>query len=166
MPKNNDDDIWGAYTKSIKPIARVKKSPTASARSSKLKTEKPQTAVRAPVLSVQDGMTLRELPLDRKIERRLRQGEIKIDARLDLHGLFQDRAYHELQNFVARQIRSGSRCLLIITGKGRGGEGVLRANLEGWLKASPFAPEILALRPASLRHGGAGAFYLLLRRRV
>jgi DNA-nicking Smr family endonuclease len=31
--------------------------------------------------------------------------------------------------------------------------------------ASPFAHRILAITPAHLRHGGAGAFYVMLRRK-
>jgi DNA-nicking Smr family endonuclease len=108
---------------------------------------------------------LKNAPLDHAIERRLRQGSIAIKARLDLHGMRQDEAHGALESFMTRHAKAGHRSLLIITGKGRGGEGVLRSSLEGWLATLPEAGQILALRPAALKHGGTGAFYVLLRRR-
>lgn len=113
---------------------------------------------------MQKSASLRDTPLDRNIERRLRQGETPIDARIDLHGMRQNEARQALDDFITRQAKAGRRCLLVITGKGRGGEGVLRASLDSWLAASSEAARILALRPAALKHGGAGAFYVLLRR--
>jgi DNA-nicking Smr family endonuclease len=52
----------------------------------------------------------------------------------------------------------------IITGKGERGEGVLRQALPRWLAEAPNAGRILALEQAQARHGGAGAFYVLLRK--
>ena len=42
--------------------------------------------------------------------------------------------------------------------------GVLRRNVPAWLTASPVAGRILTIVPAHLRHGGDGAFYVILRR--
>jgi DNA-nicking Smr family endonuclease len=57
--------------------------------------------------------------------------------------------------------------LLVITGKGSAGEGagVLRRNAPAWLMASPRSGRILTTEPAHPRHGGDGAFYVLLRRK-
>ena len=51
------------------------------------------------------------------------------------------------------------------TGKGAIGEGILRRNVPGWLAASPLGGRILTIQPAHSRHGGDGAFYVLLRRK-
>ncbi|MBV8538814.1 MAG: Smr/MutS family protein, partial [Alphaproteobacteria bacterium] len=61
----------------------------------------------------------------------------------------------------------GVRVLLVITGKGsvREGGGVLRRNLPRWLAAGGNAPHVLRIEQAQLRHGGQGAYYVLLRRR-
>ncbi|MGH6948239.1 MAG: Smr/MutS family protein [Kiloniellales bacterium] len=71
-----------------------------------------------------------------------------------------------LDGFLAAAIGRGQRCLLVVTGKGRGGDGsgVLRRRLPAWLEASGHRRAILALAPARPQHGGSGAFYLLLRR--
>ncbi len=109
-------------------------------------------------------MFSRPLPLDRRREKALRQGDIALDGQLDLHGLTQDAAYTALAAFMRRQVREGARYLLVITGKGREGEGVLRRSFKDWLADLPERGSILAVRPAAPKHGGEGAFYVLLRR--
>lgn len=104
--------------------------------------------------------------LDRKTAQRLGRGQLPIDATLDLHGMSQAAAATALDGFLAAALRRGARCLLVVTGKGRGGggSGVLRQRLPTWLEASVHRDAILALTPARPQHGGGGAFYLLLRR--
>ncbi len=98
---------------------------------------------------------------------RVKRGKIEVDGRIDLHGMDQRAAFATLLGFVETSSRAGRRALLVITGKGpiSQGGGVLRRNVPGWLMASPLAARILAIEPAHLRHGGEGAFYVLLRRR-
>jgi DNA-nicking Smr family endonuclease len=94
----------------------------------------------------------------------LKKGTMRIDARLDLHGMTQFDAFRELNHFMQKQTRRGARLLLIITGKGKNLDGILRANLPGWLMEGEFQNQILTIHPAHLRHGGDGATYVLLRR--
>src|SRR5262245_13053339 len=72
-------------------------------------------------------------PEDLSGQRRIRRGQSEIDARLDLHGHTQDTAHRELIEFILRQAGLGSRCVLVITGKGRLGTGILRARLFDWI---------------------------------
>jgi DNA-nicking Smr family endonuclease len=70
----------------------------------------------------------------------------------------------------------GLRLVLVITGKGRPGRpgtdadppfqrvGALRHQVPLWLRQPPLATAVLQLAEAHLKHGGAGAFYLYLRR--
>ena len=112
--------------------------------------------------------------LDRRTSERLRKGQQPIEARLDLHGMKQTEAHAALQAFVSRAARSGKRCLLIITGKGsrdRAPEsvmpahtGVLRNLVPRWLNDPSLKGHVLAVQPATPRHGGGGALYVLLRR--
>ncbi len=96
---------------------------------------------------------------------RLRRGQVKIDSRIDLHGLDQSQAFTTLMGFMDVSARAGRRCLLIITGKGPAGHGgILRRNVPAWLTSSQMAGRILTIAPAHPRHGGDGAFYVLLRR--
>ena len=94
----------------------------------------------------------------------LKNGTVKIDARMDLHGMTQHLAHGELNHFMKKQILRRSRLLLIISGKGKNLEGVLRAALPGWLMAGEFKTHILTIHPAHIRHGGDGATYVLLRK--
>src|SRR5258708_1982920 len=71
-----------------------------------------------------------------------------------------------LDRFVRQAWRDGLRVLLIITGKGsvRDGGGVLRRNLPRWLASGEHGPRVLRIESAQPRHGGSGAYYVLLRR--
>ena len=110
---------------------------------------------------VQPGRTA---GLDKRSAQRLRRGQTAIEARLDLHGHTQSEAHHALNTFIASQQAAGRRCLLIITGKGGHGDGVLRQALPRWLAEAPNAGRILAIEQAQPRDGGGGAFYVLLRK--
>lgn len=105
--------------------------------------------------------------LDRASAERLKRGQHRIEARLDLHGMTQADAHRALVAFVADSYEAGRRCVLVITGRGLGaGEpGILRRAVPRWLDEPGLRPRLLALAPAQPRHGGAGALYLLLRRR-
>ena len=61
-------------------------------------------------------------------------------------------------------MKAGARVLIVVTGKGRQGEGVLRKQVPEWLKLGPHASRILRLASARVQHGGEGAYYVLLRR--
>lgn len=118
------------------------------------------------------------LGIDGSLEKKLRRGAIEVDATLDLHGETQTRAYDRLLRFLAVAEVTGRRCILVITGKGgpkteadldadwrRAQErGVLRRMVPQWLKGPPLHDKVLAVRPAHMRHGGSGAFYVILRR--
>jgi DNA-nicking Smr family endonuclease len=102
--------------------------------------------------------------IDNASARRLTKGSFEIDERLDLHGKTEVMAHKALLQFVQRASRSGARTLLIITGKGAGGQGVLRRKVPEWLKEYPLKPHILAISQASPKDGGGGALYVRLRR--
>lgn len=107
----------------------------------------------------------RPIDIDRRTWDRLRRGELPIATRLDLHGLTQTQAHERLQSFLSRARRDGARCVLVITGRGSAGGGVLRTMTPRWLDEPPLRDHIVAFAPASAAHGGAGALYVLLRRR-
>jgi DNA-nicking Smr family endonuclease len=111
--------------------------------------------------------------MDKRLKQRFQRGELPIEARLDLHGLTLANAERALARLIRDCIAQQKRCLLVITGKGlsRDGEpglnqgrGVLRAWLPEYLKRGPWRDQILGVAPARQEMGGAGAFYVLLRR--
>ena|SRR5689334_12168380 len=128
----------------------------------------PATAKR-PVASPKPGHAARAAPRrpgpleDLSGQRRIRRGQHEIDARLDLHGHTQDSAHRELVEFIVREHSKDSRCVLVITGKGRTGPGVLRSRLSHWIADPELRPMIAGFAPAHARHGGEGAVYIFLK---
>jgi DNA-nicking Smr family endonuclease len=103
-------------------------------------------------------------PQDRSGEKRVRRGDVEIGAVLDLHGHTQDSAFAALARFLSRAQKRGDRVVIVITGVGRGGEGVLKRMLPGWLAAQNIRPLVAGYAPAHRAHGGAGAFYVFVKR--
>jgi len=104
----------------------------------------------------------------REIARRLHRGAFSIQDHLDLHGLNVIEARDSVDRFLANALRQGLRMILIIHGRGLSspGEPVLKSRLVQWLNQGGWRKSVLAY--ASARHcdGGAGATYVLLRRRT
>ena len=118
----------------------------------------------APAVEVKRGAQKRpSVPEDLSGQRRVRRGQHEIDARLDLHGHTQDTAHEELVEFLVRQAGQGARCVLVITGKGRMGAGILRTRFFDWIADPQLRPFIAGYAEAHARHGGAGATYVFLR---
>ncbi len=101
--------------------------------------------------------------IQHKLQRKIRMGQIAIDARLDLHGCRQVDAVHELENFLQHAMLNEARMLLIIHGKGFRSESqaVLRPLVQRWLHRQPM---VLAFCPAQPRDGGDGASYVYLKK--
>ena len=108
--------------------------------------------------------------LDGGWDRAIRSGRLQPDLTVDLHGYTRDRAQALLTRMIVEAAGSGARVLLVITGKGAQDNdadrprGVIRASLRDWLQGAELRPYIAALRPAHPRHGGGGAWYVILRR--
>lgn len=103
--------------------------------------------------------------LQHGILRRLRRGDIRPGAHLDLHGYRRDRAQRMLEGFLERALAQGQQCVLVIHGKGSRSESqiaVLRQMVRAVLVRHPM---VLAYCPASVPDGGDGATYVYLKRR-
>ncbi|SEA67674.1 Smr/MutS family protein [Rubrimonas cliftonensis] len=107
--------------------------------------------------------------LDGGTAKRLARGRLEPQGRLDLHGMTADRAHGALSGFIASSSAQGLRCVLIVTGMGRGeggrGDGVLRRQTPRWLGVAPLAAMVVGVFEAHPRHGGAGALYVYLKKR-
>jgi len=99
-------------------------------------------------------------------KRRIVKEHDPIGARLDMHGLDQDQARATLEGFIRRAYDDGHRAVLVITGKGKVGHGVLKQRTPEWL-AGPGVRELIAgVSTADQRHGGEGALYVALKRKA
>lgn len=122
--------------------------------------------------------------LDGAWDRRIASGRLQPDRTIDLHGLSLEQARHRLYDQVAASDARGDRVLLVITGKGQlpgpepadlmpglgmphggGTRGAIRVSLPRWIGEAGLSGRIAAVRRAHPRHGGAGAVYLILKRR-
>lgn len=100
--------------------------------------------------------------LQKKIQRKIRQGDIRPEARLDLHGFRQQQALRELDSFFSEALNQGLRMVVVIHGQGyrSESEAVLKPLVFRWLADQSF---VLAWCPAQPRDGAAGASYVYLR---
>ncbi len=97
-------------------------------------------------------------------DKRTRRGRVEIEATIDLHDLNRDRARAALVKAIIRASNRNFKCVLVITGKGLRGEGVLRRNFPEWISQAPIRPIIATYAPAHIKHGGSGAWYVFLKR--
>lgn len=103
-------------------------------------------------------------PANRGKEKRVRRGKLAVSATFDLHGHTQASAARALPGFLSKAQLDGSRCVLVITGKGRLSGGVLKRNFLSWLETPEARSMVTGYAEAHQRHGGAGAFYVFLRK--
>lgn len=163
-----DDDeggrLWRHVTKSVRPL-REKPAPAKPP----VVTAKQKPAIEKPRLTPPPPPkfqpAVRPPAFDKGEEQKLRKGAREVEARIDLHGMGQAEAYDALCRFISRSRNRDLRNLLVITGKGRVGGGVLRRMLPLWLEEASLRANILAFTPARREHGGEGAFYIRLKKK-
>ncbi|MCA0271790.1 MAG: Smr/MutS family protein [Proteobacteria bacterium] len=124
--------------------------------------------------SVEDTVAAHPLRMDAGTFRKMKRGKSEPEARIDLHGMTLAEAHPALIGFVLRAQSVGTRLVLVITGKGKRRDddgpipqrlGALRHQVPHWLHAPPLSGAVQQIAQAHLRHGGAGAYYVYLRRR-
>ena len=110
-------------------------------------------AVKPKNISPKSAMVL-SYALDGETARRLKTKIARPQARLDLHGMTEASAYKALTRFIAACVKDGQHLTLIITGKGRQGDGILRRNLPLWLETPALRRHVIAIAPAFAGDGG------------
>lgn len=170
-----DAALWAHVAAKVRPLAeRAARQVLRTAAQETEAAESRSVAPRAPAAAREPPPLVPLTPssrerLARGAERKLKRGAVVIGARLDLHGLDRAEAHRAVTRFLTRLADEGERVALVITGKGgrtsESGPGVLRAEFPRWLSEGALARLVLAWRPAAARHGGDGAFYVLLRRK-
>ncbi len=96
-------------------------------------------------------------------ETRIPESKIRIDARIDLHGMTKAEAEKALDGFFKASRSSGCRKVLVIHGKGNHstGGGVLSKWIKTYLEKSPYAGKS---GYASRNNGGKGATWVMIKR--
>lgn len=152
-------NLWEKEIAGVKPLRGGK--PVARA----VKIKKPaQPGPAAPAFPFEPGALPNQQRFDPGLYEKIAKGRVPLDARIDLHDLTEDGAYRLLEARVTALHAVGRRRVLVITGKGRSGAGRMKTALPRWLSAPRFLPLVSSFAEAAPKHGGAGAFYVLLRK--
>ena len=187
MPRRlapEESALWNKVAATVKPLPKAKaplapvapptvSPPKPTPRSIAVPAAAPRPATKLPP----PRRTHQAATLDGHWDRRLRKGLVRPDLSIDLHGHTLASAQALLDEAIGRGLMRGARVLLVVAGRLRPGadrlpqmhgdprpRGAIRASLPDWLAYSPYADQIVALRPAHISHGGAGAVYVILRR--
>ena len=174
-----DLDLWREVTREIQPLSPKRQAPPATPQKPKAtEAERPRCRPRetkgAEASRPRQVVTKDAAPqlshgtssgLDKRQGERLRKGRLPIEARLDLHGLHLGPAQRRLERFLADAQGQGKRCVLVITGKGRGEGGALRREVPSWLNRPDVRAMVVSFTYAQPKDGGEGALYILLKRK-
>lgn len=174
---DEERELWERLGRSVTPLRkrgeRDKRKPSAAVAKSApgaeaTVTQPPLAPSKTPKREPRQERVL--VPLDDRVRRRLARGLADVEARIDLHGMRQERAFETLAHFLRQAQIRGQRVVLVITGKGgagseRGGRGVLRQTVPDWLRRPDLRGLVGGFEEAGRRHGGAGALYVRIRRR-
>lgn len=121
----------------------------------------PTRSVRA---TLQHAPKAAPAPTNREGEKRVRRGKLEIGASLDLHGFTQSSGRAALTRFLHAAYARGDRTVVVITGVGRQGGGILKRSLPEWIAERGLREIVSGYAQAHRSHGGAGAFYIFLRK--
>ena len=188
-PPDPGEQMWRRVKATVTPLKRKRKTPAGQGKPAQVPVATPVPASAMDMASnmgVAEGAPRRAAKaaparaapapppppsaptLDTGWERRLRGGRLEPDFTIDLHGHHLASAHGTLMRLLDRAVGQGARVILVVAGKARGPDeaprGAIRRELATWLAHGPRARDILAVRNAHPRHGGAGALYIVLRR--
>jgi DNA-nicking Smr family endonuclease len=149
-----DEALFRTALKDAKPLKVRPKIAKASSKTRRVVVDSPRFAVE-PAYNEQPAPAI-----GGHADAHLRRGRLEPESRLDLHGMTQERAYRALVGFLVRGHAEGQKLVLVITGKG----GVLRSQLPLWLGQAELRVLVAGINEAHVKHGGGGAFYVLLKR--
>ena len=164
---SDDEDIWQQIADSVKPIEKKEKAPKTNPR----KIIEISHAGNNPTPRNKDGKSFNYIHegdidgVDKSTAKKLKSGSYPIDSRIDLHGMTQDNAFDALKEFIINSYQQGFRCVLVVTGKGKEGLGILFNNTPKWLNSSQLRPYIIMYNYATIKDGGQGALYVLIKRK-
>jgi DNA-nicking Smr family endonuclease len=169
---NDDDDAFRRAMRDVRPLrvaARAASPPRpaavarfARAERDTILQENLALAADAGAPGTGDELSFRRPGVREDSVRRLRRGQVPVEAEIDLHGLRRHAAHEALRSFLAECVLGGLRCVRVIHGKGlrSGPEGpVLKHVVNHWLRKIENVAAFASARPAD---GGTGAVYVLL----
>ena len=162
--------VWGMVAATVHPMpGRAALKPLAEVTTPEPPTHRSAARTAAPAKAAPKSRPKPRQAIDDiepRRHHRIAKERDPIGARLDLHGYGQDQARGVLERFLLRAWDEGFRAVLIITGKGVQGDGILRRRTPEWLAAPHLAHMVAGISEAHRRHGGEGALYVALKRKA
>lgn len=170
-----DLDLFRAAMADVTPL-KGRRRPKASSTITRAKSAAPAKAMHksatspAPPARRTPPAPVDEAAFDRDIDRALSRGRRSPEAKLDLHGMTLAAAERAVSRFLEEAAALEFKVVLIVTGKGLRQEGDrvfggrIRAEFRSWLQRADNRARVRGVKSAHARHGGGGAFYVLLRR--
>lgn len=169
----NEDNLFARSMADVVPLkpqtrvetARTRPKPIAQFSQSD-KNQLLQESLAAPnfnEIETGDILSWHQAGIQKRVVRKLRQGQYAIKDELDLHGLNQAQAKLSTAAFLNQARTQGFSCVRIVHGKGNRSEygPVLKRAIGGWLVKRK---DVLAFASAPSHDGGTGAIYVLLAR--
>ena len=161
-------DIEHLTQDKIKPVTKpIDAAPSVKQRSS-CRDESSLTDIYEPndLVGSEEALAFRRSGIQERQLSKLRGGQIKMDAELDLHVMTIPIAHQALVDFISDCLSYNIRGARIIHGKGwssKHHKPILKTKLNHWLREMD---EVLAFCSARIEDGGTGALYLLLRKQA
>jgi DNA-nicking Smr family endonuclease len=163
---DNDSELFSNAMQDVKPIKPHNLAERPSARHFHNHKAQPQRISDLEESDAAGESGFARLGIQKTVLRRLRNGQIPVEAELDLHGCTVAEAEHQLKLFLRDAQATGrQRAVRVIHGKGLGspeGKPVLKAKVSELLRRSDA---VLAFCTAELSDGGSGAVRVLLKKR-
>ncbi len=123
-----------------------------------------------PKICVKSGYIAPQLPIiakksphkhhDNKLLTKLAECQYPIDATIDLHGCTAEQAWANFWQFLHYNVQNKSRCIRVITGKGKG---ILYDLVQNWCNIPEISQYIVASVDAKQKFGGKGVRIILLK---
>lgn len=172
--RKEDIELWNRVKRTTKPLHSNRASREFKAEMGEMHVPRQEPVKGRPIIvrphvpepNFSVNLAPRPTLLEQSVTRKIAKGKTGIDARIDLHGMTQQEAHSSLYRFLETSYLSGRRTVLVITGKGVRGEGILRQAVPRWLSEPEFRRYAGGYHEAHVSHGGGGALYVRLRNPV
>ncbi len=177
--KEDEEALFREAMSDVQPIERGRQIEKAmqprSLSTSKRDIEEDERSQLTRLLKYGEGFVIASTPeyiegtgynVDKRVARRLHQGEFAIESYIDLHGYTVEAAQEAFDAFLKETLRTGKRAVLIVHGRGLSSpqKPVLKGKVIEWLTQGQWRKWVVAFSSAQSYDGGVGATYVLLRK--
>jgi DNA-nicking Smr family endonuclease len=176
--EDHDEDDSALFRRAMRDVVPLKRSPrvlparrkirgrASFARAERETVLRESLAIGADLYEVQPGdeLIFRRSGVPETVLRRLRRGQYRVEAEIDLHGMTVAEASAQLGDFLRTARVNDLRCVRVIHGKGlrSGNRGpVLKNTVNALLRRSDPVLAFASARPVA---GGTGATLVLISR--